>query len=131
MMNANNRFLARWSRLKRAAMTHERKITHQGFRSILDAFEPSDPKCCFAGALRLLPVEIVESAAGMGVDHRERRGFARQMIQDGHQRDVLDHIGEIAGMKGVAVIHARMMNKVTIHVILNRPLRLAGDGPQI
>ena len=37
----------------------------------------------------------------------EGRGLAAQMHKDAHEHRVLDHIREIAGVKGVAIIHGR------------------------
>ena len=42
----------------------------------------------------------------MGVDHAKGGGLRAQMQQNAHQHGVLEDIGEIAGMKGVAVVHA-------------------------
>ena len=41
----------------------------------------------------------------MGVDHAERRRLAAQIMQDAAKHRMLEHIGEIAGMEGVAIIH--------------------------
>ena len=41
----------------------------------------------------------------MRVDHPERRGLLAQMHEDPREHRVLDHVGEIPGMEGVAVIH--------------------------
>jgi hypothetical protein len=43
----------------------------------------------------------------MAVHHRKARIFLLQMQKDRHQRDVLDHIGEISRMIAVAVIHGQ------------------------
>jgi len=43
----------------------------------------------------------------MGFDDAEGRGLAAQMHEDAHQHRVLDHIGKIAGVKGVTIIHGR------------------------
>ena len=55
----------------------------------------------------------------MSIDHGERRRLLFQMRKNGDKRQVLDHIGEIARMKGVAVIHGAMMNKSWNRAILN------------
>ena len=41
----------------------------------------------------------------MGVDDAKRRRLLLQIGQDAHQHDVLDDVGEAAGMKGVTVVH--------------------------
>jgi len=43
----------------------------------------------------------------MGVDDAEGRRLGAQMEQDAHQHRVLEHVGEAAGVEGVAIVHAR------------------------
>jgi len=69
--------------------------------------EPADSVTPFAAALRLNSGEIVASGTGVGVDDAERRRLLAQVREDAHQHRVLDHIGEVAGMKDVTIIHAR------------------------
>jgi len=45
----------------------------------------------------------------MGVDDAEGRRLLAQMHENAHQHRVLDHIGEIAGVKVVAIIHGRQV----------------------
>jgi hypothetical protein len=40
----------------------------------------------------------------MGVDETERAFLARQINEDARQNGVLEDVGEIAGVKGVAII---------------------------
>ena len=47
----------------------------------------------------------------MGVDEAERRVLAREIDEDARQDRVLEHVGEIAGMKGVAIIHERQTRR--------------------
>ena len=61
----------------------------------------------FAAAARFVAFEIVEAGAGMGVDDAEGGRLLLQIGQDAHQHDVLDDIGEAAGVKGVTIVHAR------------------------
>jgi hypothetical protein len=61
----------------------------------------------FAGHLRLRRGKVIAPAPGMAVDHRKGRFFFRQMAEDRHQGQMLDHIGEIAGMIAVPVVHKR------------------------
>ena len=49
---------------------------------------------------------IVKPGAGVGIDNPERRFLLREIREDAHQHDVLENIGEIAGMERVAVVHA-------------------------
>ena len=41
---------------------------------------------------------------GMGVDEAEGAFLAGQINEDAGQNGVLEHVGEIAGMKGVAIV---------------------------
>ena len=41
----------------------------------------------------------------MAVDHPKSRGLAAQMVEHAGQHDMLVHVGKIAGMKGVLIIH--------------------------
>ena len=41
----------------------------------------------------------------MGVDDAEGRRLRAQMHQDANEHRVLDDVGKIAGMKGVAIVH--------------------------
>ena len=41
----------------------------------------------------------------MRVDHAEGGRLVAQMHQDAREHRVLDDIGEIAGVKGVAIVH--------------------------
>jgi hypothetical protein len=67
---------------------------------------PRDPGEPLAAAARLVACEIVEAGTCMGVDHAEGGGLLLQMKQDAREHDVLDDIGEVAGVKGMAVVHA-------------------------
>ena len=41
----------------------------------------------------------------MAVDHAERRGLGAQMFENARQHDMLVHVGEVAGMESVLIIH--------------------------
>jgi hypothetical protein len=43
----------------------------------------------------------------MGVDDAEGRGLGAQMDEDAREHDVLEHVGEAAGVESVAVVHTR------------------------
>ena len=45
----------------------------------------------------------------MGIDDAERCRLGAQVHEDAHQHDMLDDVGEIAGMEGVAIVHARQV----------------------
>ena len=101
-----------------AAVAHEIEINLQCRWAVAQAGQPFDSLRRFAGSLRFVAGEVVETAAGMRVNDRERRFFFLQIFEDLDQREVLDHIGEIPGVKGVAIVHAPMMNKSANHAIL-------------
>ena len=69
--------------------------------------EPLNALAPFEAARRLRTVEIVAAGAGMGVDDAERRRLGAQVHQNADQDRMLDHIGKVAGVKGVAIIHGR------------------------
>ena len=103
-----------------------------GARCDRRAHEPVDAVAPFAAAPRLLSGEVVTAGAGMGVDDAERRRFLAQMHEDAHQHRVLDHIGEIAGVKGVAIIHGAKLwaqshaRKFTAVKVVKQPPRASG-----
>ncbi len=44
----------------------------------------------------------------MGIDHAETGRLLAQIMQNAAQHRVFEHIGETAGMEGVAIIHGRL-----------------------
>ena len=48
----------------------------------------------------------------MRVEDAEGRRLAAEMDEDAHEKRVLDHVGEVAGVEGVAVVHADALPKV-------------------
>ncbi|MCY1171930.1 hypothetical protein D9M73_120550 [compost metagenome] len=65
----------------------------------------------FAGAPGIRAAKIIQTAAGMGVDQRQR---ARFLLQGPHQRDqqaVLHDVGAVAGMEGMAIIHGESKSR--------------------
>ena len=59
-----------------------------------------------AGLLRFLARKIGHAGAGMGVEQEEGLLLLLQMFDDESENGVFHHIGEVAGMIGVAVVHA-------------------------
>ena len=49
----------------------------------------------------------------MGIDHAEGGWLFLQIDEDARQHDVLDDIGEISGVKGVTVVHAKGCYDIT------------------
>jgi hypothetical protein len=65
---------------------------------------PPDPLAPFRRALRLRARQIESARPGVSVDETERAFLAGQMNEDTGQDGVLEDIGKIAGMKGVAIV---------------------------
>ena len=63
--------------------------------------EPMDAAARFGGA-----ADLVAAAPRMRVEDEERPLFFREPHENGRERDVLHHVGEIPGVEGVAVLHA-------------------------
>ncbi len=67
--------------------------------------QPFDAGFGLARLPRGLGGKVVEPASAMAVDHGEGLVLLPEMQQRRHQRQMLDDIGEIPGVIGVAVIH--------------------------
>ncbi len=67
--------------------------------------QSADPVAPFAGFLRLFRTQVVEADTRMRVDDTESLVLALQIFDDAGQDGVLDHIGEVSGMIGVAIVH--------------------------
>jgi hypothetical protein len=63
-----------------------------------------DPVAPFRRARRLVARKIIAACSGVSVDETKGRFLARQVNKDARQDGVLEDVGEIAGVKGVAVI---------------------------
>ncbi len=71
----------------------------------------------FAAGLGEFAVEPVQAGAGMGVEHRQGRLLLRQVGQHGNEHGVLEHVGVVAGMEGVAVTeHVPMVTGVSAEI---------------
>src|SRR5204863_10047547 len=51
--------------------------------------------------------QIIESGAGMGIDHAKRGLLLLQIEENAHQHDMLDDIGKATGVKSMAIVHGR------------------------
>ena len=67
--------------------------------------QPEDAAARLARAVGLLALQQVLAAAGVGVEHEERRLLALECLQHAEQDDVLEHVRVVAGMEGVSVVH--------------------------
>src|SRR6185437_14099727 len=52
--------------------------------------------------------EIIAAGAGMAIDDAKRGRLVLQMNENTHQHDVLDDVGEVAGMEAVTVVHGKV-----------------------
>ena len=50
--------------------------------------------------------QLIHTAPRMSIHHAKRRIFFMQRTQHKHQHDVLEHIGDIAGMETMAVVQS-------------------------
>ena len=66
-----------------------------------------DALAVFAGLLRFLSFEFRHAGACMGVEQEEGLFLLLQMLDHEGEDGVLHHVGEIAGVIGVTVVHAR------------------------
>ena len=64
--------------------------------------EPADAVLRFAASR----TDLVAAASCMRVEQEERAVFLREPQERGDERNMLRHVGEIAGMKSVPVFHA-------------------------
>jgi hypothetical protein len=95
-------------RLGRVERRHDPEIgREQGFRRLrqLGLRQFGDTVAPFAGLLRFFGRQVVKAGAGMGVDHPERFVLALEIVEDARQHRVFDHVGEIARVIAVAVVH--------------------------
>src|SRR3989344_740227 len=66
-----------------------------------------------AGFLRRLAVQIISARAGMRVEIAEWRIFTVQGLEQQGKHDVLEDVGKIAGVEGMAVIQGKRSLKPT------------------
>ena len=72
---------------------------------LLRVHDARDALAPFARARGLVAGQIVAPDAGVRVEIAQRRVLAHQVREDARQHRVLEDVGEIAGVEGVAVIH--------------------------
>ena len=67
--------------------------------------ETPDAGLCFRSLRCFIAFQIVQPTSRMGVDDGETFFLFLQMLDDRNERQMLNDIGEISGVIGVAVIH--------------------------
>ena len=65
--------------------------------------------CGLATGVGIVAIQAVQPGTRMGVKHQQRRFFFGQMLQNGNQHRVFEHIGMVARVKGVAVTEHRAL----------------------
>ncbi len=84
-------------------LAHPRDIVGQRRRQTGRVPEPADAVAVLGVALRVVALERVAAGAGVGVEQGVGLGLERHVAQHLHQHQVLEHVGVVAGMEGVAV----------------------------
>ena len=84
-------------------VTHQLHIFSQRCRQIGAWPQACNPGFVFGILGGVTLIEFVQPGTGMGIDVVERRVFLLQVFDQLHQHKVLEHVGMIAGMEGVAV----------------------------
>ena len=85
------------------AIRHEQAfdIGAEGFGHLADAALP------FAGLARLHAGKVIEPDAGMRIDDAERLVLLLHVLEKARQHCMLQHVGVVSRVVGVAVVHAR------------------------
>ena len=65
----------------------------------LDALMPFAAAGCFGAE------KVITARSGVGIEDAKGRGLGPQMQKHAHENAVFVHIGKIAGVKSVAIIH--------------------------
>src|SRR5690606_32287806 len=77
-----------------------------GERLGVRAIDSPDAPAPFACLLGWVTAQVIEADPGVSVDHSEWRRLSFQVLDDERQSCMFQHIAEVAGMIGVAVVHA-------------------------
>jgi hypothetical protein len=76
-------------------------LQHRG--QAFDALQADNAMARFAAGFGVIAIQTVQARPRMGVDDGQRRVLASKVFEHGNQHGVLEHIGVIACMKGVAI----------------------------
>jgi hypothetical protein len=85
--------------------TDEFQVAAERTGRLAEVPQTRDPVAELAG-LRRVAAEVVASGPGVRLEVGERLVLARQRLDQRDQHDVLQHVGEVAGVEGVAVVQA-------------------------
>ena len=81
------------------------QIVGQQWRGGSGLQQAADAVLIFQGLAGFDAIQVIAANARMGIDHRKGGVLLFQMGQNQGQQGMLDHIGEVSGMIGVAVVH--------------------------
>jgi hypothetical protein len=76
-------------------------------RAQRSACELADAAAPFVTASRIGRLQVVAPAPCVRIQKEQRRRLALQPFEQRDQREMLVDIGEVAGVKGVAIVHWR------------------------
>src|SRR5690606_26282760 len=68
-------------------------------------FQSADAGSTFPALAGIAAAEVIETLTGMRIQVQESLRLLLQALDQLQQRDVLVHVGEVAGMERVAVLH--------------------------
>ncbi len=88
---------------------HRVDVALQRWRCIRQVEQTQDALTPFAGLVRWLVIQQVAAGTRVRVEIAERLVLGRECVQQSQHYGVLEHVGEISGMEGVFVIHARIV----------------------
>ena len=82
-------------------------LQHRGQLGLLGGGQAQHAFFGLAALAGVVAVQAVQAGSAVGVEHRQRSLFLREVLHGGNQNSVLEHIGVIACMEGVAVTEHR------------------------
>ena len=82
---------------------HQRDVVGERRRQVVARPEQADAALVFTVLLGVAAEQRIAAGAGVGVDEAIALVLRAEMAQHQHQDQVLEHVGVVAGMKGVAV----------------------------
>jgi len=82
-------------------------LQHRGQLGLLGLGQAQDAVCGLAALVGIVAIQTVQAGAGVRVQHRKGGLLLEEVLQGGDQHGVLEHIGMVACMEGVAVTEHR------------------------
>ncbi len=94
-------------RADRVVGLHRLQVALDHLRQLGLGHQPHDPGFGLEGLATLFAGQQVAAGTAVGIEHEERAVLALEAVDQGQLHDVLEHIGVVAGMEGVAIVHGR------------------------